>query len=207
MVRLWPKGAVFLSLTMGKVLLVAHVVVFYPLKSFWVLFSYWDNGEPNSYGGHDEDCVEMKGSKKPKNAWNDADCQTRNFWVCEKMVTLWLLAKLNFTSTDESLWENVQIVTFPVLASWETSFLCHVLAPSPTFLFYFCFFKLFEWCRRVKAAPIKTKINWNIILWEMSHVLDWLYNQQCYYLSTCFADILFFPSTQKLSLPPFRCGL
>lgn len=112
MVRLWPKGAVFLSLTWspwsptGKVLLVAHVVVFYPLKSFRVLFSYWDNGEPNSYGGHDEDCVEMKGHKQP-NAWNDADCQTRNFWVCEKMVTLWLLAKLNFTSTDESLWENV----------------------------------------------------------------------------------------------------
>ncbi|XP_075903877.1 CD209 antigen-like protein C isoform X1 [Nelusetta ayraudi] len=49
--------------------------------------SYWDNGEPNSYGGHDEDCVEMKGPKQP-NAWNDADCQTRNFWVCEKMVTL-----------------------------------------------------------------------------------------------------------------------
>lgn len=60
---------------------------FVHLKSCQVLiFSHWDQGEPNSYRGQEEDCVELRGNKQP-NGWNDADCKIRNFWVCEKMVT------------------------------------------------------------------------------------------------------------------------
>ncbi|XP_076583670.1 uncharacterized protein LOC143318998 [Chaetodon auriga] len=49
--------------------------------------SYWHIGEPNSFNGRDEDCVELRFYEN-KNSWNDAACNNQNAWICEKMVPL-----------------------------------------------------------------------------------------------------------------------
>lgn len=50
-------------------------------------FSYWTPGEPNSYEGQNEDCVELK-SHDMINSWNDKPCEGQNFWICEKMIVI-----------------------------------------------------------------------------------------------------------------------
>ncbi|XP_041789790.1 CD209 antigen-like protein E [Chelmon rostratus] len=49
--------------------------------------SYWTPGEPNSYEGQNEDCVELK-SHDMINSWNDKPCEGQNFWICEKMIVI-----------------------------------------------------------------------------------------------------------------------
>uniref|UniRef100_A0A3B4YRF0 C-type lectin domain-containing protein n=1 Tax=Seriola lalandi dorsalis TaxID=1841481 RepID=A0A3B4YRF0_SERLL len=49
--------------------------------------SFWYTGEPNTYYGRDEDCGEIRFFRN-KNNWNDITCNMKNFWICEKMVTL-----------------------------------------------------------------------------------------------------------------------
>ncbi|XP_076584162.1 CD209 antigen-like protein A [Chaetodon auriga] len=49
--------------------------------------SFWTPGEPNSYQGHNEDCVELK-SHDMVNSWNDKPCKDQNFWICEKMIAI-----------------------------------------------------------------------------------------------------------------------
>ncbi|XP_030582144.1 C-type lectin domain family 4 member F-like [Archocentrus centrarchus] len=48
---------------------------------------YWHTGEPNNYNGLEEDCGEIK-LVEDENKWNDIECNTENFWICEKMVDL-----------------------------------------------------------------------------------------------------------------------
>ncbi|KAK9539955.1 hypothetical protein VZT92_002434 [Zoarces viviparus] len=48
-------------------------------------FSYWHNGEPNSYQSKEEDCGEIK-YYEDENSWNDEPCNKKNFWICEKVV-------------------------------------------------------------------------------------------------------------------------
>ncbi|XP_008290040.1 CD209 antigen-like protein E [Stegastes partitus] len=49
--------------------------------------SYWGPGEPNSYRGKKEDCVEIKFHDN-ENSWNDIPCEDLNFWICEKKLDL-----------------------------------------------------------------------------------------------------------------------
>ncbi|XP_022620759.1 CD209 antigen-like protein E isoform X1 [Seriola dumerili] len=49
--------------------------------------SYWANGEPNSYEGKNEDCVEIRFPNE-ENSWNDIPCEGQNFWICEKTMAL-----------------------------------------------------------------------------------------------------------------------
>nr|XP_046265332.1 CD209 antigen-like protein E isoform X2 [Scatophagus argus] len=49
--------------------------------------SYWNPGEPNSYEGKNEDCVELK-FHDVENSWNDIPCEDQNFWICEKIIAL-----------------------------------------------------------------------------------------------------------------------
>ncbi|KAM3624506.1 uncharacterized protein V6R79_024331 [Siganus canaliculatus] len=46
--------------------------------------SYWHPGEPNSYEGKDEDCVEL--TYHEENRWNDKPCEEQCFWICEKIM-------------------------------------------------------------------------------------------------------------------------
>uniref|UniRef100_A0A3B3DF61 C-type lectin domain-containing protein n=1 Tax=Oryzias melastigma TaxID=30732 RepID=A0A3B3DF61_ORYME len=45
--------------------------------------SFWQPGEPNSYSGRDEDCVEIR-NFNDENNWNDLVCTDPTFWICEK---------------------------------------------------------------------------------------------------------------------------
>ncbi|XP_034543148.1 C-type lectin domain family 4 member F-like [Notolabrus celidotus] len=49
--------------------------------------SFWNPGEPNSYLWSDEDCVETKWYEV-ENSWNDAECQDKKPWICEKTFAL-----------------------------------------------------------------------------------------------------------------------
>ncbi|KAA8594527.1 hypothetical protein FQN60_011662 [Etheostoma spectabile] len=49
--------------------------------------TYWSPGEPNGFGGRDEDCVETRFLDR-ENSWNDIPCTDQNFWICEKMIEL-----------------------------------------------------------------------------------------------------------------------
>nr|XP_024658707.1 CD209 antigen-like protein A [Maylandia zebra] len=44
--------------------------------------SFWDTGEPNSLVV-DEDCGEIYFYER-ENSWNDAPCDTKKVWICEK---------------------------------------------------------------------------------------------------------------------------
>ncbi|XP_047433202.1 CD209 antigen-like protein E [Mugil cephalus] len=47
--------------------------------------SFWKTGEPNNYGGRDEDCGTIQNYEQFNN-WNDTPCKSENFWICEKIV-------------------------------------------------------------------------------------------------------------------------
>ncbi|XP_037830739.1 CD209 antigen-like protein A isoform X2 [Kryptolebias marmoratus] len=47
---------------------------------------YWGPGEPNSYGGKEEECVEIR-FHETEDSWNDIPCIDQNVWICEKNVT------------------------------------------------------------------------------------------------------------------------
>ncbi|XP_049900124.1 CD209 antigen-like protein C isoform X2 [Epinephelus moara] len=49
--------------------------------------SFWHSGEPNSYEGTNEDYVAVN-YHDYKNSWNDLECIIKNFWICEKNMTL-----------------------------------------------------------------------------------------------------------------------
>ncbi|XP_049426060.1 C-type lectin domain family 4 member M-like [Epinephelus fuscoguttatus] len=49
--------------------------------------SFWHTGEPNNYEGTNEDCVAVN-YHDYKNSWNDLECIIKNFWICEKKMTL-----------------------------------------------------------------------------------------------------------------------
>ncbi|XP_015224626.1 PREDICTED: CD209 antigen-like protein E [Cyprinodon variegatus] len=49
--------------------------------------SYWGSGEPNGYGGRNENCVEIRFFDH-QNSWNDIPCEDQNFWICEKEEAL-----------------------------------------------------------------------------------------------------------------------
>uniref|UniRef100_A0A3Q0RAM9 C-type lectin domain-containing protein n=1 Tax=Amphilophus citrinellus TaxID=61819 RepID=A0A3Q0RAM9_AMPCI len=45
---------------------------------------FWETGEPNTFGGTDEDCGEIK-PREEENNWNDTHCENENYWICEKI--------------------------------------------------------------------------------------------------------------------------
>ncbi|CAG06106.1 unnamed protein product [Tetraodon nigroviridis] len=47
--------------------------------------SYWIQGEPNNYHGIEEDCVELV-SEVGREGWNDLNCSSKNFFLCEKKI-------------------------------------------------------------------------------------------------------------------------
>lgn len=47
--------------------------------------SYWIQDEPNNHQGRKEDCAELI-SEVGKKGWNDLDCKSQNFFLCEKMI-------------------------------------------------------------------------------------------------------------------------
>lgn len=53
------------------------------------LCSYWIQDEPNNHKGRKEDCVELT-SEVGRKGWNDLDCKSQNFFLCEKMI-IWSL--------------------------------------------------------------------------------------------------------------------
>lgn len=57
------------------------VILFY----LFHFFSYWLPDEPNNYKGFIEDCVEIN-YKESQKGWNDLNCQSNNFFLCEKMI-------------------------------------------------------------------------------------------------------------------------
>ncbi|KAK7161102.1 hypothetical protein R3I94_003933 [Phoxinus phoxinus] len=44
---------------------------------------FWSSGEPNNYGGKDEDCIELNPTKDTMNNWNDIPCSWKMKWICE----------------------------------------------------------------------------------------------------------------------------
>uniref|UniRef100_A0A672HX89 C-type lectin domain-containing protein n=1 Tax=Salarias fasciatus TaxID=181472 RepID=A0A672HX89_SALFA len=46
--------------------------------------SYWSDRQPNNWRGK-QDCAEVQTSDVENN-WNDARCDSQNYWVCEKKV-------------------------------------------------------------------------------------------------------------------------
>ncbi|XP_077057456.1 CD209 antigen-like protein 2 [Siphateles boraxobius] len=49
-----------------------------PLKQ-----GFWADGEPNNYGGEDEDCIELDPGHTLNN-WNDLKCSDKRKGICEK---------------------------------------------------------------------------------------------------------------------------
>ncbi|XP_053713479.1 CD209 antigen-like protein E [Synchiropus splendidus] len=48
--------------------------------------SFWAPGEPSDDEGKDENCTEIREHYIEK-SWNDASCQQKNFWICEKNIS------------------------------------------------------------------------------------------------------------------------
>ncbi|KAK5976694.1 C-type lectin domain-containing protein [Trichostrongylus colubriformis] len=46
-------------------------------------YENWDSGEPNNEGGH-EDCLQILAHPQRKGKWNDAPCDGKLAFVCEK---------------------------------------------------------------------------------------------------------------------------
>ncbi|KAG7254781.1 hypothetical protein CRUP_013303, partial [Coryphaenoides rupestris] len=47
--------------------------------------TYWQSGQPNSYGGN-QDCVEfIHKSSGQLGEWNDDSCDAKNPWICEEL--------------------------------------------------------------------------------------------------------------------------
>ncbi|KAK2840185.1 hypothetical protein Q5P01_013925 [Channa striata] len=47
-----------------------------------LIFTNWDNGEPNNLKPDGEDCAEIRVQKGHK--WNDKPCELSQRWICEK---------------------------------------------------------------------------------------------------------------------------
>ncbi|XP_077057528.1 uncharacterized protein LOC143710449 isoform X3 [Siphateles boraxobius] len=45
---------------------------------------FWSIGEPNSYQGTNEDCIELNPGRGPVNNWNDQPCSDKRKCICEK---------------------------------------------------------------------------------------------------------------------------
>ncbi|XP_047435127.1 CD209 antigen-like isoform X2 [Mugil cephalus] len=45
--------------------------------------SYWGSGQPNSYSGRNQDCVEFRQRSTGNGDWNDEDCTATQNWICE----------------------------------------------------------------------------------------------------------------------------
>uniref|UniRef100_A0A3B3ZU32 C-type lectin domain-containing protein n=1 Tax=Periophthalmus magnuspinnatus TaxID=409849 RepID=A0A3B3ZU32_9GOBI len=44
---------------------------------------FWGNGQPNSYDGRNQDCVEFWHRATGHGEWNDESCKIEQFWICE----------------------------------------------------------------------------------------------------------------------------
>ncbi|KAJ0033373.1 hypothetical protein NQD34_000480 [Periophthalmus magnuspinnatus] len=45
--------------------------------------TFWGNGQPNSYDGRNQDCVEFWHRATGHGEWNDESCKIEQFWICE----------------------------------------------------------------------------------------------------------------------------
>ncbi|XP_042340447.1 C-type lectin domain family 4 member F-like [Plectropomus leopardus] len=52
-----------------------------------LITSFWGKGEPNNYEGRNEDCVAVNYHGDTNN-WNDLECGSENFWICELKMDL-----------------------------------------------------------------------------------------------------------------------
>lgn len=45
--------------------------------------TFWGSGQPNSYNGREQDCVEFWHRASGKGEWNDENCKLEQNWICE----------------------------------------------------------------------------------------------------------------------------
>uniref|UniRef100_A0A8C6SYP2 C-type lectin domain-containing protein n=1 Tax=Neogobius melanostomus TaxID=47308 RepID=A0A8C6SYP2_9GOBI len=45
--------------------------------------TFWGSGQPNSYEGRNQDCVEFWHRAKGNGEWNDESCKIEQYWICE----------------------------------------------------------------------------------------------------------------------------
>ncbi|XP_072319567.1 uncharacterized protein [Eucyclogobius newberryi] len=45
--------------------------------------TFWGNGQPNSYDGRNQDCVEFWHRATGEGEWNDESCKIEQYWICE----------------------------------------------------------------------------------------------------------------------------
>uniref|UniRef100_A0A3P8W813 CD209 antigen-like n=1 Tax=Cynoglossus semilaevis TaxID=244447 RepID=A0A3P8W813_CYNSE len=45
--------------------------------------TYWAQGQPNSYNGREQDCVEFWHRATKQGEWNDENCTIEQNWICE----------------------------------------------------------------------------------------------------------------------------
>ncbi|KAK7929118.1 hypothetical protein WMY93_005513 [Mugilogobius chulae] len=45
--------------------------------------TFWGNGQPNSYDGRNQDCVEFWHRATGHGEWNDESCKIEQYWICE----------------------------------------------------------------------------------------------------------------------------
>ena len=48
-------------------------------------YTDWGKGEPNSWNGRDEDCIDMSGYTLDY-AWSDGSCSSQIFSICERSI-------------------------------------------------------------------------------------------------------------------------
>lgn len=48
--------------------------------------TFWASGQPNSYNGRDQDCVEFWHRATRQGEWNDENCNLEQNWICEMSV-------------------------------------------------------------------------------------------------------------------------